>query len=89
MRAGRPRSDAIHPRSATPVTIGVLCHRISLAKDTVRSYAYTDERSPCSALFFDTQIWPLVEESPAARCFPARAHALEKRVALLFALFAG
>jgi hypothetical protein len=44
---------------------------------------------PCSALFFDTGIWPQVQESLAARCFPAFARGPEKRVALLFALFAG
>jgi hypothetical protein len=45
--------------------------------------------SPCSALFFDMGIWLRVKESLAVRRFPAFAHALEKCVALLFALFAG
>jgi len=41
------------------------------------------------ALFFDTAILSRVEESPAPQSFRAIARAVEKRVALLFALFAG
>jgi hypothetical protein len=44
---------------------------------------------PCSALFFDMGIWPRVKESPAACRFAAFMRAPGKRIALLFALFAG
>lgn len=54
---------------------------------TIRTY--TDDFSPCAALFFDIAIRAAVEESPAARGFLARARGLEKCVALQFALLAG
>src|SRR5580700_9825238 len=75
-----------HPKSLTrfrPPRKGEVELSPLLASDktTVRG-----RKSPCSTLFFDMRIWPLVEETPAVRRFPARVHALKKRVALLFAL---
>jgi hypothetical protein len=61
----------------------------------LKSCTYTEQvlrwklTPPCSALFSDMGIWPRVQESLAARCFPAFARGPEKHVALLFALFAG
>ncbi len=49
---------------------------------------YTD-KSPLFRPVFRHGIWLLVQESPAAQSFSARMRALEKRVALLWALLPG
>jgi len=56
---------------------------------SVVRYDIHGRNSPCLALFFDMGIQPRVKESHTTRRFPACARALEKCVALLFALLAG
>src|SRR5271163_2457526 len=74
VRAGRPRSDMILFRRR--------CGQRRMRAVHGRIF-------PCSALFFDMGIEPCVKESHRTRRFPACARALEKNVALLFALLAG